>query len=254
MSDYIRTGLIGVGQNSDFSSHNAIVRIRELLDLPNSKKWCRGGSRPMRLRSRKNPKEKIMALWCQSWRCKICREALLRRAGEHFGVMILRSKGMIFDQLSEPEKWPAQQKQFRRQGVSWVRIGCVDHPGIIIGSAPPSVAKCHVHNDWETAVTLLGKSLRDLGTAWDEGESRIRPITSSHDWSLPETESKYERIGVVRCTKPESLVDALNAIGIPSHFRPADGKGLRWDVTYDIPEHDEKAMELLDTIACSLCH
>lgn len=222
---------------------DAEKRIGELLGLPPPSGWC-GGTKPMRLRSREDPKERIMRMSCRSWKCLVCRETLKRRAGQHFGLKLLMSSGMLFEQESLPEAWATDQKRLKRMKASWVRIGCAGQPGVIIGSAEPPFGRAIT--DWEMAVSRLGKALRELVPVWKDEESYCRPISCSRDWTPPKKPPKYERVGWVRCAKPEELVDAIRGVGLSARFRPADDKGLLWDVSYEIPDQDAERMADLE--------
>jgi hypothetical protein len=117
--------------------------------------------------------------------------------------------------------------------ASWVRVGCVSQPGVIVGSAPSQFGR--PISDWERGVSALGAALRDMVPVWadDSPGRRCRPITSSADWSLKRNkrEGKYERIGWVKSTQPEALVDVLRSLGLSARFRPYDTNGVMWDVT-----------------------
>jgi hypothetical protein len=78
--------------------------VEKLIGIPKPAAFC-NGSRPVRLRNKARPRERITRMSCRSWKCRVCAENLKRNAGQHFGLLLLKSTGMLFGRECVPDEW-----------------------------------------------------------------------------------------------------------------------------------------------------
>lgn len=210
--------------------------LDSLLGLPKPAGFCGVGGRTARLRKRSDhTKELIQRPSCNGWGCPVCSARKRRDAGIHYGQRIRQANGSLVVFEVGAEDWDALRKRLTRKGASWVRVGCVGQPLVVVASVPPEFGGTALP-DRDEAVRRLGRALRELVPVWEDDRPgrRARPIGSSKDWKQPERERKYERIEWVNTTRVEKVVEVLEDLRIPHKVAEKQGTRL-WDVRYTVP-------------------
>jgi hypothetical protein len=207
--------------------------VSALLGLPAQDGYC-VGSRPVRLEHRKQPeRESVTRFSCASWRCQICCARLRLELGLHLGRKLLQARGHLFTQASEPERWESDRKALSRRADSWARIAWPDHVGLIVG-----VQHCEIGEalaDGREAVRHVGKALLAIRHDLPVTRARVRPVSTSRDWTPPVQPPAYKREGWVTVTDPQPVLDCLGKLGIET--RSVQQGRSRWTVYYEVPEH-----------------
>jgi hypothetical protein len=191
-------------------------------------------------------KRLVAKLSCDTWTCLACAARKKQRSGRYVAAKLLTADGVIFESESNPDEWKKQQKRLNRLRASWVRYGPAHLSGVIIGVAPSQfgVPIC----DRERAIIRLGEVIREMRVEWKDEDSPCRPINYSRDWTPPAREEQFEIENWVKVKNPQSLVLALQDIGIcaKSHING----DAQWIVSYGIPPEwsDEQIARIKDEL------
>lgn len=228
-----------------YTINSAVHRIELLLDLPEKKGYCGRARKSLHLRSVINPlKEKAIHPTCKSWACRVCSAWMRAEAGRHYGMKIVDTDGVVFRDRCVPGEWEEKKKLLRKLNASWVRIGCVWQPCLILGCVPSPVGNPLLPElDREEAVKLLGKALREIKYVSNGPDTRFRPIDCSKSWRREPREKEYERVQWLTTRSCDAVVSFLYSRGIGSRVRRGVD-GTVWDVMFEIDEDKKSEIEV----------
>lgn len=160
-------------------------------------------------------------LLCKCWRCAGCVPFLKRMHAMHIASKIVLATGTLAFRISQPETWERDYKRLEREGADYCRIGCGDHPGLVILERPRVDPRDTVLSDKKLAISKVVESIRNLNL--ETTRRRIRPISYSKNWRLPEREENADFVGVSQLSSLPDFVRNLIDHDADPRFLQRDG-------------------------------